>query len=98
MARLSLDTATRAGSRPTSAPGVAPATAAPRVVLPAWPVAALFALYPLWFVLGVLDVILIVVAVPMVLHLLHAPGMRVPRGFALWLLFLLWAGCSLIEL
>ena len=59
---------------------------------------ALFGAYALWWLLGVLDMVLIPLAALMALLLLRTPGVRAPRGFGLWLLFLLWAACSVIEL
>lgn len=71
---------------------------APVGVLPRWPLVALFAPFALWWVLGLIDLILIPLAAVMILYLLVVPGTKVPRGFGLWMLFLLWAGCSIIEL
>ena len=61
---------------------------------PAWPVTALLAGFPLWWALGFGDYIWILLAVPMAarLYAWSASGnrkIRVPPGFALWLLFLL---------
>ncbi len=61
---------------------------------PAWPVTALLAGYPLWWALGLGDYIWILLAIPMAarLYAWSAAGnrkIRVPPGFALWLLFLL---------
>ena len=60
--------------------------------LPAgWPVLALFVLFPLWWVLGLSALIWLVLAVPMLVQLLlRGPGVRVPKGFGLWLAFLFW--------
>jgi hypothetical protein len=61
---------------------------------PAWPVTALLAGFPLWWALGFGDYIFILLAIPMAarLYAWSAAGnrkIRVPPGFALWLLFLL---------
>ena len=61
---------------------------------PAWPVTALLAGIPLWWALGFGDYIFILLAIPMAarLYAWSAHGnrkIRVPPGFALWLLFLL---------
>ena len=61
---------------------------------PAWPVTVLLAGYPLWWALGLGDYIWILLAIPMAarLYAWSAAGnrkIRVPPGFALWLLFLL---------
>jgi hypothetical protein len=78
-----------------SSTGVAAPTARPgsrRLLLPAgWPVLALFALFPLWWVLGLAALIWVVLAVPMLVWLLlHGSSVRVPKGFGLWLAFLFW--------
>ena len=61
---------------------------------PGWPITALLAGYPLWWALGVADFIWIILAVPMAVRMLawHKAGrrIRVPGGFGIWLLFLLW--------
>jgi len=62
---------------------------------PGWPITALLAGYPLWWALGVADFMWIILAVPMAARMLawHRAGsrkIRVPAGFGVWLLFLLW--------
>ncbi|TIC81534.1 hypothetical protein E8D34_17790 [Nocardioides sp. GY 10113] len=64
--------------------------------LPVWPVAAYFGLTPLWWALGLLDMVLMPLAVAMGALLAARGNVRVPRGFALWLLFLVWMGCSIV--
>jgi hypothetical protein len=61
---------------------------------PAWPITALLGGIPLWWALGITDYLFIVMAVPMAarLYAWSAHGnrsIRVPPGFALWLLFLI---------
>jgi polysaccharide biosynthesis protein PslJ len=77
-----------------SSTGVAAPTARParRLLLPAgWPVLALFALFPLWWVLGLAALIWVLFAVPMLVWLLlRGSSVRVPKGFGLWLAFLFW--------
>jgi hypothetical protein len=62
------------------------------LTLPAWPVASILALYPLWWALGLGVLIFAVLAVPMLFLLLRrrAAGrtLRLPPGFAWWALFL----------
>ena len=62
------------------------------LTLPAWPVASILALYPLWWVLGLGVLIFAVMAVPMLFLLLRrrAAGrpIALPPGFAWWALFL----------
>jgi hypothetical protein len=65
---------------------------------PGWPLLALFGLYPLWWALGLAAVVWIVAAVPMLAWLLLRPGVRVPRGFGLWLAFLFWMLLSATQL
>ncbi|MEV6598020.1 hypothetical protein AB0M36_14230 [Actinoplanes sp. NPDC051346] len=60
--------------------------------LPAWPVASVLALYPLWWALGLGVLIFPIMAVPMLVLLLRrrAAGrpLRLPPGFGWWALFL----------
>jgi hypothetical protein len=60
--------------------------------LPAWPLAGLLLLYPLWWALGLGVLAFAIVAVPMAAALLraHVAGrpVRLPPGFALWVVFL----------
>jgi len=72
---------------------------------PGWPITALLAGYPLWWALGVADFMWIILAVPMAARMLawHRAGsrkIRVPAGFGVWLLFLLWvlAGLPMLSL
>ncbi len=72
---------------------------------PGWPITALLAGYPLWWALGVADFMWIILAVPMAARMLawHRGGhrkIRVPAGFGVWLLFLLWvlAGLPMLTL
>jgi hypothetical protein len=63
------------------------------VDLPAWPVASILALYPLWWALGLGVLIFAVMAVPMLFLLLRrrAAGrsLHLPPGFFWWALFLI---------
>jgi len=68
---------------------------------PAWPVTALLAGYPLWWALGVADFMWIILAIPMAWRMLgwlmaRSRPVRMPPGFGLWLVFLLWTAASLI--
>lgn len=77
----------------------APGDAAPRTAaIPAWPLTALFAFYPVWWALGVVDIIWIPAALVMVYLLARSGTTRLPSGLGVWLLFMLWALCSAIEL
>lgn len=67
-----------------------------KVTHPAWPVAALIAGYPLWWLLGFGDFIFIAMAVPMVIRMItwrakRGRPIRVPPGFGWWVLFLVCA-------
>lgn len=62
-----------------------------RALLPAgWPLSLLFLGFPLWWVTGLSSFIFLIAAVPMVFHLVRYRAVAVPRGFGLWLLFLMW--------
>ncbi|CUR55114.1 conserved membrane hypothetical protein [metagenome] len=67
-------------------------------LLPAWPLASLFGLFAVWWTLGLLDVILIPLAAIMTWYMMRSRGVRVPRSFALWLIFIMLAGASIVEL
>ncbi|CAG7606969.1 hypothetical protein LEUCIP111803_00976 [Leucobacter soli] len=81
----------------------APAGAPPGLLragdrLPSWPFTLAFAGFPLWWFLGIVDFIWIPMAVVMVLYLVRTRATLTPRGTGVWLLFLVWAGCSVIQL
>lgn len=61
---------------------------------PAWPLTAYLAGYPLWWALGLADFMPVVLAVPIAVQMYRwrvnrDRRLRVPPGFALWLLFLI---------
>lgn len=58
--------------------------------LPSWPLVALLAAFPLWWGLGVVDFVWVPIAVAMAGYLGQVCGVRVPRGFGLWLFFVCW--------
>jgi polysaccharide biosynthesis protein PslJ len=64
-------------------------SAAPRLRY-GWPVVLLFGAFPLWWALGLGGFIWVILAVPMAFALLMREHVRVPKGFGLWMLFLLW--------
>ena len=78
------------------APGSPPA---PRFLKPGWPLAVLYLGFPLWWALGLAQLIFFAMAAAMAVILYRQRPLRVPRGFALWLLFLVWmlAGVFLIR-
>jgi len=60
------------------------------MIAASWPVYALFLGFPLWWALGMGGFIWPVLALPMAASLIMRPGVRGPRGFGIWLLFLVW--------
>jgi hypothetical protein len=77
---------------PLTAPG-------PRYLKPGWPLAVLYLGFPLWWALGLAQLIFFAMAAAMAVILYRQRPLRVPRGFALWLLFLVWmlAGVFLVR-
>ncbi|GAB2875355.1 hypothetical protein GCM10027026_27720 [Myroides odoratimimus subsp. xuanwuensis] len=68
----------------------------PPPLLPRWPLVAIFGLTPVWWAAGLIDMILMPLAVVMAAYLAQFGQARVPRGFGLWLLFLVWMLCSIV--
>lgn len=66
--------------------------------LPRWPVALLFGGFPVWWIAGALDMVLIPLAGVMVLHMVGTRFISVPRGFGVWVFFLLLALLSVVRL
>jgi hypothetical protein len=79
----SLAEALRTPAAPTPPPG-------PRYLRPGWPLSVLYLGFPLWWALGLAQVIFFAMAVAMAVILRRQGPLRVPRGFAPWLLFLVW--------
>lgn len=71
---------------------------APASLLPSWPFTTLFALLPLWWVIGAIDFIWFAAAAVMALYLLRSRSVSVPRGFGIWLLFLAWSSFAVVHL
>ncbi|WP_207935779.1 hypothetical protein [Actinomadura sp. KC216] len=63
-----------------------------------WPLIALLVGYPVWWLVGLGVFSFVICAVPMALVLLNRRPMRVPPGFGLWVLFLIWYLVSLTML
>jgi hypothetical protein len=90
----------------TTVAAVAHDRPAPRTVknraLPSWPVAGILLLYPLWWALGLGVLIFPLMAVPMLFLLVRrrAAGrpVRLPPGFAWWVIFLLAVVVSIAAL
>ena len=64
----------------------------------AWPLVVLFPLLPLWWALGISGLVLSLCVLPLVAALVLRRRILVPRGFGLYLLFLLWCVFSTTQL
>ena len=76
-------------------------TGAPRRqgLLPSgWPIYALFVGFPLWWVLGLGGFIWLILAIPMAAWLFRQKTVFAPKGFAIWVAFLLWMFGSNVKL
>ena len=71
---------------------LAPVRARPprRLLGPGWPLAALIVLFPLWWAMGLMELIFPLLAIPMARELMRRRPIRLPPGFLLWALFLVW--------
>jgi hypothetical protein len=65
--------------------------------LPAWPVYALFAGFPAWWVLGLGAFAVPLIAIPMFLLLVQRRNVEVPAAFWLWIGFVVWACVAVLE-
>src|SRR4029079_10181661 len=67
------------------------ASVRPRPHLPqGWPLYALFLGFPLWWVLGVSAFILPILSITMLAWLFRQHKVLAPRGFGIWIAFMLW--------
>lgn len=82
-------------SRPTRPIGPGPVAGRP---LPSWPFTGLFLLFPLWWALGLADIVVIPLAGAMALYLARTKTVRIPSGFGIWCLFVVFMLCSVTEL
>jgi hypothetical protein len=64
----------------------------------AWPLAGLLCLFPLWWALGLGNFVLVIAAVPMTVQLIRRGHVRLPPGFWIWLMFLVWTAASTLLL
>jgi hypothetical protein len=55
-------------------------------------------LFPLWYVLGLGGFIWIILAAPLLVHLVLAKTWQVPRGFIIWIFYLVWVALSAIQI
>jgi len=63
-----------------------------------WPLRALYLGFPLWWLLGLSEIIFVLVALPMAVQLFRRRPLRLPRGFGLWMLFLLCVAAGIFVL
>jgi len=63
-----------------------------------WPIAMAVAGYPVWWAFGLTPLCFPLAAIPMYLKLRRSGKVRVPPGFWIWLLFLVWVLASGITL
>lgn len=68
----------------------------PKGRLPTWPLFGLIVLYPLWWALGMTAFIFVLFSLPMVVFLARRRPLRLPPGFILWALFLVWVAVGVI--
>ena len=62
-----------------------------RVRSPGWPLVVLLGGFPVFWALGLPNLAAPIMAVPMFVHLRRMRPVKVPRGFILWALFLVWS-------
>lgn len=61
-----------------------------------WPLTALLVGFPIFWFLGLATFALPLMAVPMAMELVRRRPVRLPRGFTLWLLFLVWSSAGIL--
>lgn len=69
---------------------------ASRSTLPRWPFTAMLAFFPLWWALGFAEMAWIPLAGCMAVLMIRRGGIQVPRGFSIWLLFIVLMCASVI--
>lgn len=67
-----------------------------RSPLPRWPFTAMLAFFPLWWALGFAEMAWIPLSACMVVLMVRRGGIEVPRGFAIWLMFVVLMCASVI--
>lgn len=65
-----------------------------RVLTAAWPLIVAVAGFPVWWAIGLTPLVFPLVAIPMAWQLSRRREVRVPPGFWIWLLFLVWVLAS----
>ncbi len=63
-----------------------------------WPLSVIFLGLPLWWVLGLMTLLPVAMSLVMVHQLLRRPNLVLPRGSALWALFLVWVALGVFVL
>lgn len=71
-------------------PSTSVVSAADRKPNPAWPLTVPLIGLPIWWVLGVWQFMVLAMAIPMGIYLIRQRSIAVPRGFGLWLLWMVW--------
>lgn len=85
--------------RPTGVRAAEVVPRQPRLLKPGWPLAVLYLGFPVWWALGFAQVVFFVMAAAMAVTLYRRrEPLRVPHGFALWALFLVWMLLGLLVL
>jgi len=68
-------------------------------LLPAsWPLVGVFVLLPMWWVLGLSGFVTAAAAIPLFASLLFRRRVWAPRGFGIWLAYLIWCAVSATQL
>ena len=65
---------------------------------PGWPLTVLLGGFPLFWALGLSNFAVTLMAIPMAFELMRRRPIKLPRGFALWALFLVWSASSALLL
>jgi len=63
---------------------------------PIWPLAFIFAGYPVWWALGLIQPAILIACAAMSFLMLRSRPTLVPPGFKLWMLFLVWAALGVL--
>jgi len=66
--------------------------------LPRWPFTLMFVGFPIWWVLGPGEAAWIPLSFVMLFYLVRRRRIEIPNGFGLWLLFMVWMSCSVVEI
>jgi hypothetical protein len=69
-----------------------------RLLRPGWPLYVVFLGYPIWWLMGLGGFLWPIIAVPMLLSLLRRGKVTAPKGFLLWLGFVVWALATATQL